>query len=134
MRNYLVLYACGIVHTISRFSQEECTFSNIPTCEDLPVEGNYIVLLALTFRYRVALQGHLLFVDQFNKNLTFPLMYQLEISFFFLHVLILHFVSRVETRITEKSMCHRRIKIRHKYFIWLDYCGYSSYQKSKCWL
>ena len=35
------------LNNISRYSQVECTFSNIPTCEHLPVGGHYLVLLAL---------------------------------------------------------------------------------------
>ena len=40
---------------ISRFPQVECTFSNILTCVLLPVGWHYLVLLALTFRYRIVL-------------------------------------------------------------------------------
>ena len=77
---------------ISRFSQVKCTFSNIPTYVYLTVGGFYLVLLALTFRYRVVMKGHLLFVDHFYEKiieyLTFPLMYPLEMSF--CNMLILH--------------------------------------------
>ena len=84
-----VTLCCGIA-IYSRFSQVECTFSNIPTGVHLPVGRHYLVLLALTFRYRVVLWGHLI-VDHFYekiKYIAFPLMYPLEMSI--LHVLILH--------------------------------------------
>ena len=42
---------------ISRFYQVECTFSNISTCEHLPVRGHYLVFFAL--RIKVVIQGHL---------------------------------------------------------------------------
>ena len=47
---------------ISRFYQVECTFSNISSCEHLPVGGHFLVFLALSIK--VILQGHL-FVDHF---------------------------------------------------------------------
>ena len=45
---------------ISCFYQVECTFSNISTCEHLPVGGHYLVFLALSIK--VVLQAHI-FVD-----------------------------------------------------------------------
>ena len=102
-------------------SQEESTFSNNPTCVHLHVGGHNLVLFALTFRYRVVLQGYLLFVDHCKKikYLTFLLMYPLE-KISTLHVLILHSSEPC------RDIRNRRIKIRHK-----DY-GHSSYQKCKC--
>ena len=41
-----VTHCCNI----SRFSQEENMFSNIPTYVHLPVGGHYLVILALTLR------------------------------------------------------------------------------------
>ena len=35
---------------ISRFYQVECTFSNICTCEHLPVGGHYLVFLVLSIK------------------------------------------------------------------------------------
>ena len=56
---------------ISRFSQVECTFSNISTCEHLPVGGYYLVVLAF------------LFMITFNEIncYTFPLMDPLKFLF-----------------------------------------------------
>ena len=77
-RHSLLLH-CNIL----RFSQVECTFSNILSCVHLPVGGPYLMLLALTFRYR--------FVLIYNKKikyLKFPLMNPTRNVF--LHMLILH--------------------------------------------
>ena len=77
LASLLVLPMLGCRHSlmrhcnISRFSQVECTFQNIPTCVQLPVGGHYIVLLALTFRNRVLLLGHLLIVDHFNNKIKY---------------------------------------------------------------
>ena len=53
----------------------ECTFSNILTCVHLPVGGHNLVgfVFALTFKYRIELQGYLLFVDHFNELRYFSL-------------------------------------------------------------
>ena len=56
-RHSLLLYS-----SISRFPLVVCTFLNIPTYAHLQV----LVLLAFTFRYRVVLQGHLLFLALFK--------------------------------------------------------------------
>ena len=52
---------CSFNRMLSTY-QVECTFSNISTCEHLPVGGHYLVFLALSIE--VVLQGHL-FVDHF---------------------------------------------------------------------
>ena len=70
LASLLVCPMLGCLHSllrlsnISRFSQVECTFSNIPTCEHLPVGEHliYLLFLVLIFEYKSFLQGHLLFV------------------------------------------------------------------------
>ena len=60
-------------HKISRFSQVECTFSNIPTCVHLPVGGTLPSAFGVTC-IRFVLQGHRLIVAHFNEltTLFFP--------------------------------------------------------------
>ena len=51
-----VTICCGLA-IISRFCQVECAFSNISTCVHLPVGGNFLVFLALTFKYKSCTAG-----------------------------------------------------------------------------
>ena len=74
---------------ISRFTQVECKFSNIPTSAQLSVGCIALLVLVFTFRHRVVLQRHLLFIAHFNFSI-------------FLHVPTLENVDILRAELTFK--------------------------------
>ena len=119
-----VTLCCGLA-IISRVSKVECTFSTflfVNTCQS----GTLPCVLALTFKYRVEMQGLLLFEDHLNEIncFTFPWMYPLKCLLCMCCLNILD--SRVEICVTEIWFIG---ELRSVINLWLDDYGHSSYQK-----
>ena len=68
---YQKTYTCifpmlGCRHYLTRFTQDERSYSTIPNSVHLPVWVHFLALLELTFRERDEMQGHLLFIGHFS--------------------------------------------------------------------
>ena len=84
--------------------------------------GTYPCVLKLTFKFRLALQGHLLFVDRFNEINCFKFPLMLTLKFLLCTCCFNILDSCVEICITGE--------LRSVINIRLDDSGHSSYQNS----